>query len=374
MSGRRGKGEGSIRRRKDGRWEGRYTEYSGGRKRRVSLYGATREEVVRKMAERLVFMGRRPAGEDVSVEEFLARWLSAIRRSVRETTYRRYETNVRVHLLPAFGHLRLSELHPLAIQQFYARKMGELSPRTVRYLHATLGRALRMAVRWGMLERSPTDLVDPPKAGRREQRFLTPEQAVRLIECSRGDRLHALYVLALTTGMRQGELLGLMWQDWEGERIFVRRTLINCGGRLWYGEPKTQGSRRGLYLPPLAVQALARHRSRMEGEGNYGPQRPIFCNRKGAPLLSQNLMRRSFHPLLERAGLPRVRFHDLRHTFASFLIHQGLHPKVVSDALGHSSIKLTMDTYSHLLPGMQRQASIAISQILRESRAEERPG
>ncbi len=193
---------------------------------------------------------------------------------------------------------------------------------------------------------------------------LASGQVVQLLETARGDRLEALYVLAVTTGLRQGELLGLQWEDVDlaGAALHVRHTLHELNGRLWIGEPKTRRARRQVDLPSIAVVALQDHRERMLIEGHSDGL--VFCDTQGGPLRKSNLLRRSFLPLLKRAGLPTIRFHDLRHTAATLLLAQGVHPKIVQERLGHSQISLTLDTYSHVLPGMGREAASKLDALL----------
>jgi integrase len=215
-------------------------------------------------------------------------------------------------------------------------------------------------------------LVDPPRVDRHEFRALTPPEARRLLAGLRGDRLAALYVLALTTGMRQGELLALRWTDLDlpARRLAVRGSLHRDPGGGWtITEPKTDRSRRQVVLAPMAVAALQRHRLRQNEERlNAGDlwedNNLVFANQVGRPLSSQNLVQRHFHPLLERLSLPRIRFHDLRHTAATLLLAEGVHPKIVSEMLGHTEIGITLDLYSHVTPAMHESASGALGRLL----------
>jgi integrase len=186
---------------------------------------------------------------------------------------------------------------------------------------------------------------------------LTPEQVKSLLEAATMDRFHALYVLAVATGLRQGELLGLRWEDVDfgGAMLRVRFALHELDGHLSLDEPKTAKSKRPVDLPEVAVTALREHRERMLSEGH--PHGLVFCDTDGGPVRRPNLIRRSFLPLLKTAGLPRIRFHDLRHTAATLLLLQGVHPKVVQERLGHSQISVTLDTYSHVLPSMGKEAA-----------------
>jgi len=191
----------------------------------------------------------------------------------------------------------------------------------------------------------------------------------KFLKAAQNDRLHALYVLAIATGLRQGELLGLHWDDidMQGAASSVRRQLSEDAGVLELTEPKTDKGRRRVDLPQFAVEALRAHHERMLAEGHSGPW--LFCDSAGNPLRKSNLLRRSFFPLLLQAKVPRVRFHDLRHSAATLLLSQGVHPKIVQERLGHSQISLTLDTYSHVLPSMQREAAAKLDKLFAENAA-----
>jgi integrase len=222
-----------------------------------------------------------------------------------------------------------------------------------------------------MVARNVAVLVSPPRVPRYEISPLSPAQARALLEAATGERFDALYVLALTTGMRLGELLGLRWRavDLDGGMLQVHYTLLRLTDGLQLREPKTPQSRRRIALTATAIAALRQHRSRQAAQrlrlGSVWDDRDlVFPNEIGQPIEQSNLLRRSFWPLLEKAGLPRMRFHDLRHTCATLLLRQGVHVKVVSELLGHSSIKITLDIYSHVLPDMQQQAVSAMDTLL----------
>jgi integrase len=253
-----------------------------------------------------------------------------------------------------------------------------LSPQAVTNLHRVLHRALEHAVRWNLVSRNICDRVDPPRVARHEIQPLHVEQARAFLAAVQGDPLEALYVLALTTGMRQGEPLGLKWSDvdLEAATLQVRRSLQRVRGQQFVEvEPKSARSRRGIDLSLLAVSALSRHRARQleartaAGQG-WADLDLVFCNGVGRPLEAGNMKRRSFWPILERAGLPRIRFHDLRQSAASLLLALGEHPKIVQELLGHSQIGLTMDTYSHLAPRLQRAAIDRLDTLLDRSEPE----
>lgn len=363
MARRRGNGEGTISRRKDGRWEGKYTVHTPAGPKRRALYGQTRAEVAEKLAkaisDRSSGLSNFDAGS-ITVGEYLERWLNdSAKGSVRASTHVSYEGQLRRYVVPVLGNVKLKKLTAAHVQGLY-RSMQDsgLSPRTVRYAHAVLRRALKQAMRWGMIPRNPCDDADPPKAGRDEMKPLDREQARQLISVARsdGDRLEALWLLALHTGMRPGELLGLKWEDvdLEARTLLVRRTLSPQGV---FAAPKTARSRRRIDLTTGSIETLRRHRKaqleeRLARAGLWQDQDLVFPSSVGTPLSHRNAVR-AFKSLLQRAKLPETtRFYDLRHTCATLLLSRNVHPKYVQELLGHASIALTLDTYSHVLPGM----------------------
>jgi integrase len=372
---RRGNGEGGVSRRKDGSWMSRYTvQTPAGRKRKV-LYAKSQAEARRKLTEALADRDRGLTydAEGLTVEGYLARWLKdSVRGSVKATTYQSYGSLVRLHVCPTLGGTKLTALTPAHVQTLYRRKLDEgLAPKTVKHIHTTLHRALKQAVRWSLVPRNAAAEVDPPRVQTPEMCPLSPVQARTLLQAARGNRLEALYVLAVTTGMRQGELLGLAWEDLDPEVgvVRVRRTLTLAKGGPRLTEPKTRGSRRSIRLTASAVEALERHRVRQDSEGAAAGDRwndwdLVFCTRPGTPIRRDNLHDKHWKPLLRRAGLPDIRFHDLRHTCATLLLTKGVHPKIVSEMLGHSSIAITLDTYSHVIPGMGDVAASAMEDAL----------
>ena len=372
---RRGNGEGTIFKAKDGRWVALVDlGYGTGRRRRKALYATTRREVQERLTATLRAQAQGlPIGSDrQTVADFLARWLEVARTSVRPRTWDRYEQYVRVHALPRLGRVPLAGVTPEHLQSLYAARLAAGSaPLTVAHLHAVLHRAFGQAERWGLLPRNPATLVDAPRGPRREMATLTPEQSRALIEASKGDRLGALYVVGITTGMRQGELLALRWRDMdlEGGMAQVRGTMQRTRDGLAAAEPKTERSRRNVALTQTAVAALRRHRAvqleeRLRLGAVWEDNDLVFANEIGAPIEASNLLRRSFRPLLIRADVPSIRFHDLRHTAATLMLGRGVHPKIVSEMLGHAQVATTLDLYSHVTPTMQREAAATLDAVL----------
>jgi integrase len=376
MMGKRGNGEGSITRRKNGGWMAQYTAYTAEGRKRKTIYGKTRQEVAAKLAKAL---SDRENGlvfdaDNLRLGEYLEQWLeNSVRDTVRHTTFERYEQIVRTHIRPALGSVKLKNVTPAHVRGLYRNKLeSRLSPRTVQYVHVTLHKSLKQAVSDGLIPRNATEAVKPPQVRREEIRPLTPEQVKMLLDAASGDRLEALYVLAVHTGLRQGELLGLKWDDidLEAGTLQVRRALITARGGPRLAAPKTKGSRRRVSLTGAAAEALKGHLERQLEEidraGSLWQENGlVFASETGAPLDRRAVTSRRFKPLLKRAGLPHFRFHDLRHTCATLLLTKNVNPKVVSEMLGHSSIAITLDTYSHVLPNMQDSAARALEDALR---------
>ena len=371
--GRRGNGEGSITRRKDGLYMARYTVETATGTERKTLYAKTRKEASEKLTEALAqaHKGITADAGTMTVGAFIERWLEdSVRGSVRQSTYQRDESLCRVHIAPGLGKKRLKTLSAADVQRFYRDKLNaHLSSATVHKLHVVLHKALKQAVRWGLVPRNVADDVDPPKVHKEEVRPLTNEQARKLLETARGDRLEALYVLAVQSGLRQGELLALRWEDvnLEARTVQVCRTITRDGGKLAIGPPKTSKGRRTVRLTQDAAEALQSHLARQLAEidkagDNWQEHGLVFCTGKGTLINPTNLRRRSLAPLLKRASLPAMTFQQLRHTAATILLLKNVNPKVVSEMLGHATIAITLDTYSHVLPNMQHSAVAAMEE------------
>jgi integrase len=273
------------------------------------------------------------------------------------------------------GTKNLSEIRPLEIQALYS-KMQErgLSARTVRYTHAVLNSAFKQAVKWGLLSRNPAAFVDLPKRERKEMKALSPQEAANFIKAAAEDARGLVFTLALVTGMRPEEYLALQWKDVNFGRalLTVQRTVSwNRGGGGWYfSEPKTARSRRSIPVPPSIVSRLHKHRcqqelARRKAGAGWQDFDLVFANGDGGPLLDRNLSRRNFKDVIARAGLPAsFRLYDLRHSCATLLLTEGTNPKVVAERLGHASTTMTMDTYSHVIPSLQEEATNKLENLL----------
>lgn len=277
---------------------------------------------------------------------------------------------MRRHIVPSIGSIRLDKLTPDHVAKLHADSLRVMSPSSVRSVHACLRSVLRTALERRLIEINPADAVHPPKATALPMQSLTAEDANRLLHVTEDEPLGALYVLALTTGMRLGELLGLRWSDidLDAARLSVQVALIRTG-KWWYlAEPKTEHSRRNMTLPLRAVRALRTHataqkRDRMAAGAAWEDYGLVFTNQWGEPLNGAHVTERMFKPLLRRAGLPAIRFHDLRHTAATIMLLQGINPRLVAERLGHSGVAITLDRYSHVLPSMQAMVADKLDEV-----------
>jgi integrase len=364
------KGDG-ISKRRDGRYMARYTVHTADGPKRKTIYAKTYRAVAKKLNEAranadkgLVF-----DSDNLKLEEWLDTWLDDLLKplvgagKMAHSTFTRYEGIVNNHLKPTLGHRKLKDITRAEVRRLYNEKGKTLSPRSVDYIHVTLQKALSQAVRDDLIPRSVTS-GERPRSGRQrspeEAKALSPTQVKALLVAARGQRNEALYVVAVHTGLRQGELLGLKWTDVDLDtgKLSVRRSLKVTENGLDFGPPKNKASRRSVPLKRTAVAAMRAHRARQNAEILAAPgwrdTGLVFPNRVGKPINPSNLYHREYRPLLKRAGLADMgfTFHSLRHTFASALCNEREYPKVIQSLLGHSSITQTMDTYSHLMGGM----------------------
>ena len=366
-----------ITKRKDGLFMARYTVHTPDGPKRKTIYDRKYREVERKLAEA---MGDAARGivyddENLTVSEYLDRWLSdSVRGTVRESTFSRDKYLVTNHIKPSIGRIKLKNVTDVHLQRLYHDRLDSgLSGSTVQKMHHVLHKAFSQAVKWDLIPRNPADNVKAPTPSTKEMHPLSADEARQLLDAASeaGDRLEALYVLALHTGMRRGELLGLKWDDvaLDNATIRVRWTITRKGTGYVLGEPKTKNSRRTVRITRRAIEALRSHRTRQLEDHKlrgleYEDSGLVFAGEGGNLINPSNLRQRSFVPLLKRAGLPQITFHDLRHTCASLLFQKNIHPKFVQELLGHASVSITLDTYSHMLPGMGGGAADAMHEAL----------
>ena len=372
--GKRGNGEGSIYPHKRGGvkvgYRGSYWVGTAEGPKRRYITGETREDVAEKLAKAisdradgLVF----DAGS-TTTGEYLTRWLSdSVRGTVQGSTYRSYGRVVDGHLVPGVGRVKLAKLRPDHIRRLYRSMLDAgKATRTVQYAHALLKRALAQAVMDGLIPRNAAEAVRPPKLKRDEIQPLNADQVRALLDAA-DERSRALYTVAVRTGMRPGEILALRWSDVDLEAGTVQINRALSEGE--FSTPKTPRSRRRISLSPATVAALKAHRKRQLEEriakaGLWEDHGLVFPSSVGTPKSQRNL-NREFKNAAKRAGLPdHFKLYDLRHTCATLLLSRNVHPKYVQELLGHASIALTLDTYSHVIPGMDGGTGGAIDEAL----------
>jgi integrase len=379
---RRGQGEGSIHRRPDGLWEAQISlGFVGGKRKRRSFYGRTRAEVRERMEAALRDLRR---GVPVStgrltIEEYLLGWLEDVERTVRPKTYAAYRLWITHHVIPELGGVRLDKLGPQEVQRFLTRKLGTgLSPRSVHHIRAVLRQALQRAVKWGLISRNAAALADPPHVPQRPLVQISADDARRILEVAYGTRLEALVAVTLFTGLRQGEVLGLRWSDidLDARTLTVALALQRLPAtetepsRLALVQAKTSRSRRSVSFPAVLADTLRSHRARQAEDklraGQLWQERIrglVFTTVTGGPLSGVEVTK-AYQRQLARAGLPRWRYHDLRHACATLLLASGVDIAVVRDILGHSTIALTANTYAAVLPSLQREAAERLADFI----------
>ncbi len=365
-------GQGSTYKRQDGRWCASIVLRTG--KRRY-FYGTSKSEANHKKRDALRAQegGLAVASGTQTVGQYLGVWLEDVARpTVKPTTFEGYESYIRIHLVPSLGKVRLSELTPQDIQSTMATmRRGGASPRTIQQARAILRRALVQAVRWGLIPTNVATLTEAPRQVRSEHKVLAQEDAARFLAATHQDQLGPLYAVALTLGLRQGELLGLRWEDVDLARgqLTVNQTLHRVAGELVVGEPKTHKSRRTLPLPPSVIALFLEEERRQAAREVVAGKRwknehdLVFTSRYGTPFDGVDVTHR-FQETLAKHGFPKMRFHDLRHSCVSILLAQGVHPRIVADIAGHSTVNLTLNVYAHALPGMTDDALSRLDRVL----------
>lgn len=376
---RRGKGEGSICQRADGRWMARIAigTDANGKRLTKSFYGATKKEVATKLTNEASAQinGTAIDAGRMTVGDLLAKWLAeSAKPNTSPGTYAEYDRITNSYLVPRIGKVKLSALRPLHIQSMLtAMEADEIGARTRQYCYVSLHRAFVVAMRWQLMIRNPCDGVDPPKVARRQIVPLTTEQARDLLKASESNRFHAVFVLALTTGMRQGELFGLQWDSVDLQRgvISVRHSLEEIKGQLRLKEPKSDAGRRQVALPAMAIKALWDHKAKQLAEG-LAKSAFVFPDSDGGPLRKCSFHRWAWSKIRTAAKLGCVHFHDLRHSCASIMLADGVNVKAIQTILGHSTISMTMDTYAHLMPNAHQVAAASFDRLLGETKPKNR--
>jgi integrase len=351
-----------------------------GRKRQKWVGGfRTKREAEVAMVEAL---GRLNSGQFVdpgrlTVGEFLEQWIEAVASGLRESTAASYRMVLTKRVVPRIGKLRLTSLTPGHLTRMYAQLLAEgsrsgqpLSPRSVRYTHTIAGRALADAVEWGLLPRNPARAAKPPRAVKSDMAVWDAAQARQFLAFVRDDRLYAMWLLMLTTGLRRGEIAGLRWSDvdLDAAAMAIQYTRVSVNSRVVVVEPKTAKGRRPVALDDMTVQALrssrkAQLQERLKRGTGWQDSGFVFVREDGAPYHPERIIV-MFKRQARAAGLPVIRLHDLRHTSATLALAAGVHPKVVQERLGHSSINITLDTYSHVVKGLQHDAAEKVAALL----------
>jgi integrase len=372
---KRGRNEGTIFKRSDGRWLAAIDlGWENGKRKRKYIYGSTRAAVAEQLTRLLrdKAQGLPVALERQTLRQFLEDWLEqSVGPRVAPRTFESWRLIVHRHIDPALGAVPLQKVSPQNIRALLNRKLEDgLSAQTVRHIRTVLRCALGEAVKFGLIVRNSAALVEGPRIPHHEIHPLTPEEARRFLDAAKGERLEALYSVALAVGLRRGEALGLRWHEVDlDQRILrVNQTVQRVNGKLRFLEPKTERSRRTIIIPDTVVATLRLHRKRQLEErllagAKWRDFGLVFATRVGTPLEPRNV-HRDFKRILAKARVHDQRFHDLRHAAASLLLAQGINPRVVMELLGHSRIGITMDTYSHVVPSLMREAADKMDQIL----------
>ena len=354
------------------------------RRRETKAGFATQKACQAAMNKLLVAVGEQSYAvpTKASLREYLTKaWLPAVKATVRPSTYNSYVQHVECHIAPHIGSVKLAKLTGSQVNALYAKlaesgkKDGKtgLSPMTVHHVHSCLHKACKDAVRWGHISRNPLDAADPPRKkgdGTREMQTWTKEQLKSFLVSIADHRLSALWRTIAMTGMRRGEALGLRWLDvdLEAERLSVRRALIPTNRDVVVSEPKTAKGRRVIALDPGTVEILKAQAARQLEEQAQPRERwvetgLVFTAENGSALDPESVSR-YWRQAVKHSLLPPIRLHDLRHTHATLALQAGIHPKVVSERLGHATVSITLDTYSHAIPAMQEEAAALIAQLV----------
>ena len=354
---------------------------TGKRKQKRKRGFKTKKEAEKFLSEQLNSIDKETYFEPsvLTFGEYLDYWLENYAKpNTAARTLEGYSYMIRQHIKPSLGNIKISKLQPLHLQEYYAQKLnngkldgGGLSAQSVKHQHRLISKTLKDAVKWQFTIRNVAEAVTPPKTKKVEMKTWDNEQVKAFLKVAKASVYYSIYFTAIYTGMRRGEVLGVRWQDvdFENNVIYVRQTLqpVKKVG-LTFKEPKSGKSRSITITPSLAKELKIIYKQQLEnklllGQG-YHDLDLVFAQKNGNPIQPSE-MARNFRKLIESTDLPYIRFHDLRHTHATLLLQQGVHPKIVSERLGHSTIGITMDTYTHVLPNMQKEAAQQFEQLIK---------
>ncbi|TCS80341.1 site-specific integrase [Tepidibacillus fermentans] len=345
----------------------------------------TKKEAEKAMAQKIheLNMGTYVEPSKLTLGDYLYQWLENYAKvNTAPRTYEGYEMIIKKHIIPSLGHITLDNLKPLHIQRYYSDKLshgrtdgtGGLSAQTVLHHHRVLKEALEQAVKWQLIVRNVADAVEPPRPKKVQMVTLNKQEISKLLETAKDSPFFPIIFTAIYTGMRRGEILGLRWRDinFHNRVISVRQTLQAVKGKgLIFKEPKN-GKERTVSIPDSLIDLLKKQKIKQnENKLRFGPAYNdfdlVFAQPNGNPFQPSELSR-GFNKIIKKAEITPIRFHDLRHTHATLLLEQGVHPKIVSERLGHSSINITLDTYSHVLPNMQEEAANKFDDLIKKSK------
>lgn len=408
MAKKRGHGEGSIYQRKDGRWVAQATvgrDYETGKPKRVTYYGKTRKEVSEKLSTALhdVQSGTFVEPTKVTFATWLDTWLNEYAKpQVRPTTFDSYEYLIRIHIKPGLGGTYLKDLQPAQIQRFYNQKLQEpkmdrrkeenrkkdpdrempfLSPRTVRYMHIVIHESLEQALKEGKVTRNPAKATRPPKVEKKEASYMNMDDIARFLRDIAEDRWYPAFITVLGSGLRLGEVAALKWAktDLQKGTIYVNEAASRVKNdaetgpktKLIFQNTKTQKGMRTIPLPADVVNELKRLKTRQAEEKmklgkaylGDGPEHKLKQDQwfvftwPDGRMVEPGYLSKHFLKLIRKSGIPNIHFHSLRHTYASMMLQADVHPKIVQEIIGHSTIGMTLDTYSHVMPGLKEAAA-----------------
>lgn len=368
---KRAHGEGTIGQRADGKWYAALTngvDHNGKPKRRW-VYGDTQAEVKKKLR------ALQRAQEDntlvdpskMTLQDFLQTWLKEISPRIKPSTLQKYRQLVDYHLTPRIGKHQLQKFTPLHAQAMQRDIMEQVSPATAMNCHTCLKTALRQAVKWGLVGRNIMEAVDPVRYRKKDISVWEPHHIQQFLQAASEHRLYPVFYTLLTTGLRRGEILGLQWSDLQDGRLTVRRTLVVVANKATFSSPKTEAGERRIPLPADTLQVLEQHKHRQALEkdlagSSWEEGHLIFPTSVGTPIHPRNL-EREWYKLIERAEVPRIRLHDLRHTYATLAISQGVDPKALAQRLGHAKASFTLDVYAHTFEAQREAAALSLADL-----------